>query len=68
MIMPKRELTELEKQFVFDALAGAFIVKYDENGVPFALGASNTDNLFSMPVHQEPEGEDGAIYTLPGKE
>lgn len=59
----KRELTELEKQFVAEAEAGCFLVGYDDDGSPYALGAKATDNLFSVDVIETPD-RDGAIYTL----
>lgn len=61
--MMKRELTKLEKQFVADAEAGCFLVDYDDDGTPYAMGAEATDNLFSMDVVETPD-QDGAIYRL----
>lgn len=58
----KRELTELEKQFIKEAEAGYFLVDYDEDGSPLAMGAPATDNLFSMDVEEKADGKDGSIY------
>ena len=51
--MRTRKLTKLENQFVVEAEAGNFLVGYNNNGAPYALGDKNTENLFSMPVIQE---------------
>jgi hypothetical protein len=61
---PKRPLTEQEALFVKEALDGGFLVGYgDWNGMPFAIGATKTGNLFSMDVHETPDGDD-SVYTL----
>ena len=61
----KRPLTEKEQKFVKDAEEGYFSVGYDDNGAPFAHGAEDTDNLFSMEVKSAPDGEDIWCYFLP---
>jgi hypothetical protein len=60
----KRQLTEIEQQFVKDAKAGYFGLGYDNNGAPFALGAEDTGNLFSMEVDSAPDGAQWC-YFLP---
>lgn len=60
---PSRELTEIEKQFVQEAVAGHFDLCYDETGNPIALGANSTDDLFSMYVVEERNGET-SFYSL----
>lgn len=63
----KRPLTDIEQQFVKDAEAGMFGVAFDDNGAPFAHGAEDTDNLFSMEVDSLPEPSDPETwcYFLP---
>lgn len=60
----KRPLTDTERQFAKDAEAGYFGLGYDDNGAPFALGAEDTGNLFSMEVQSAPDG-DQWCYFLP---
>ena len=62
--MKTRQLTAAEKQFVKEAEEGHFMVAYEDDGTPFALGASGTDNLFTMQVDERPEPDGGACYTL----
>ena len=60
----KRPLTAVEDQFLADAKAGGFEYALDDNGAPFALGAEDTDNLFSMEVESAKDGESWC-YFLP---
>lgn len=59
-------LSELEQQFVAEAEDGCFAVLRDENdGHPYAMGAPKTGNLFSMAVTEIPDpAGDGSIYEL----
>lgn len=61
----KRELTELEEQFISEAEKEFFEVGYDEGGFPYAMGAEKTGNLFSMEVIETPDHRsEGSFYTL----
>ena len=62
----KRPLSEIEKKFVEEANVGGFLLDYDAEGAPFALGAPKADNLFSMDVTETADGDDGAIYRVRG--
>lgn len=47
----QRALTELEQQFVVEAEAGFFaVLRSEQDGHPYAMGARKTSNLFSMAV------------------
>lgn len=66
-MIERRQLTDTEQQFVNDAEAGGFDVGYEGNGTPFALGAEDTGNLFTMEVDSVPDG-DAWCYFLPEKD
>ncbi|MHB1826647.1 MAG: hypothetical protein ACYCV6_03000 [Steroidobacteraceae bacterium] len=61
-----RPLTELEQQFIKEAEDGCFAMLRDEtDGLPYAMGASNTSNLFSLAVVEIPDPlNGGSIYEL----
>lgn len=61
-----RPLTNLELKFVAEAEAGHFLVGYDAEGAPYAMGADRTYNLFSMEVKEIPEPRrHESVYRLP---
>lgn len=62
-----RALTDLEKQFIEEAEKGGFLPGLMEDGSPFAYGAENTGDLFSMETESAPDQDDW-IYFLPGNE
>lgn len=58
MKVPNRKLSKIEEQFVKEAKEGHFDLSYNEgSGNPIALGAHSTDNLFSMEVVEERNGQ-----------
>ena len=64
-----REFTELEKRFIAEGDAGFFGVVIDDEGRPFAMGATHAQNLFSMEVEEidDPYNK-GSIYRLPSNQ
>lgn len=61
-----RALTELEQQFVSEAEDGGFaVLRNEDDGHPYAMGAPKTGNLFSMDVIEIPDPlNGGSIYEL----
>jgi hypothetical protein len=61
----KRPLTELEEKFVAEATRHHFVVGFEDDGSPFAMGCDNVANLFSMDVEETPDAFDGgSVYHL----
>lgn len=59
-----RPLSEAEKQFVKEAEELSFDVLYQDDGTPFAMGATQNGHAFSMIVleNEEPDGESSCYY------
>lgn len=60
----KRPLRDIERIFVKEANEGGFTILYEDDGTPYALGATHTSNCFSMDVVEKPDGDDSATYHL----
>jgi hypothetical protein len=63
---PSRKLTKIEQDFVEEANRGYFTVDYTSGGEPFAVGADNNSNCFSMNVREQADHEGGATYYIEG--
>lgn len=58
--------SNIERDFIEQAEEGCFLVGYFDDQRPYALGAKNTGNLFSMRVLEEDDiCSDGSVYFLP---
>lgn len=61
-----RKLTDIEELFMQEAAAGGFLPAIDDEGFPYALGATHTGSLFSMEIKETFDRySNGAIYSLP---
>jgi hypothetical protein len=53
------------KKFEHEAEDGGFLHDRSDDGTPFALGATDTGNLFSIPIIETPDPlSDGSIYVI----
>lgn len=59
-----RPLTDAEKEFVKEAEELCFDVAYQDDGTPFAMGATENGHAFSMHVleNEEPDGESSCYF------
>jgi hypothetical protein len=59
-----RPLTAAEKKFVKEAEELSFDVCYQDDGTPYAMGATENGHGFSMLVleNEEPDGESSCYY------
>ena len=59
-----RTLTNAEKEFVKEAEALAFEILYQDDGTPYAMGATDNGHILSMLVleNEEPDGESSCYY------
>jgi len=64
-----RKLTALEVDFVNEAVSLCFLVDYDEEGAPYAHGATQNGNCFSMAVEEHPDSDGlGSTYYLKSRQ